>query len=153
MSPHSFSEFWISNYSQYSYLIKWSRASDKGPPKQKFCFLSRSRCSSERGRSGEVHSDAFLNTLPNARGLWLRVFLTATLPKWAGLVLSSQRSLWTCCRKSPKLRGAFGPLMCCRSCHRDLSCPRKVTSSYVRNADFWPGWRSNWSCEAEKAKR
>lgn len=93
---------------------------DQGPPKQIFCFLSRSRYWSERGRSGKVHSDAFLNTLPNARGLWLRIFLTATLPEWAGLLLSSQKSLCTCCRKSLKLRGAFGPLVRRRSSQKPL---------------------------------
>lgn len=63
--------------------------------------------------------------------------LQACRTLWVGLVPSSQKSLRTCCRKSPKLRGALEPPACHRPSRRPLlPMGGKVTSSYVRDADL-----------------
>jgi len=123
--------------------------SDQGPPKQAPCLLSRSKYLSERGRSEKSHSDTSLNTDPNVRGLWLRVFLTASLLESVSRLgtLKPKVSL-DLLRKQPQAK---------RSTRASCASQAVAETSHAHGREgllqlckkCWsrPGWRSNQSCE------
>lgn len=133
--PHSLSEFWMSNYSQCSYLTQ----------ENAYCIRPETTWTDispfvqeqilERERKIRESTQGYVpEYLPECLG---SSPLQACWSLWAGLIPSNQKPFEMYCGKSPKLRGALEPLVRHRPSWRSLlPMVQEITSDSVRNVAF-----------------